>query len=310
MKRLNRRLGAWRSCLAPSLSLALWLTLSLYFNAQAQAAPTVVVDDRGQRIQLPAPPQRVVSLLPSLTEIVCALQHCGLLVGTDRFSNWPASVRALPKLGGLEDTQIERIVALKPDLVLAATSSRAIDRLEALGLRVLTLEPKSLKDTQRVIGQVAQALSDAPAGVALWQRMDSRINAAAARLPPALRGQRVYFEVASAPYAAGEASFIGEVLQRIGLGNAVPAALGPFPKLNPEFVVRAQPDIVMATQRALAEMPARPGWDTLRALRDKRQCGFDTEPWDMLVRPGPRLAEAADLLVDCLLKLPPQPVPR
>ncbi len=288
----------------------LLLGLSACFTTAVQAVPTVVVDDRGQRIALPAAPQRVVSLLPSLTEIVCALQHCGLLVGTDRYSNWPASVRALPKLGGLEDTQIERIVALKPDLVLAAASSRAIDRLEALGLRVLTLEPKSLKDTQRVIGLVAQALSDAPAGVALGQRIDSRIQAAAARLPPALRGQRVYFEVASAPYAAGEVSFIGEVLQRLGLGNAVPAALGPFPKLNPEFVVRAQPDIVMATNRALAEMPGRPGWDTLRALRDKRQCGFDSEPWDMLVRPGPRLADAADLLVDCLLKLPAQAASR
>ena len=304
MEGLNRRLTAWLLSLLSALSLG----LSACFTAQA--APTVLVDDRGQRIEVLGPPQRVVSLLPSLTEIVCALQHCGLLVGTDRYSNWPASVRVLPKLGGLEDTQIERIVALKPDLVLAATSSRAIDRLEALGLRVLTLEPKSLKDTQRVIGLVAQALHDAPAGVALWQRIDSRIQAAAGRLPPALRGQRVYFEVASAPYAAGEVSFIGEVLQRLGLGNVAPAALGPFPKLNPEFVVRAQPDIVMATTRALAEMPARPGWNTLRALRDKRQCGFDTEPWDMLVRPGPRLADAADLLVDCLLKLPAQAVAR
>ena len=278
--------------------------LLLAWTALCAAAPTVVVGDRGERVALPAPPQRVISLLPALTEIVCALSHCGLLVGVDRYSNWPASVRLLPKLGGLEDTQIERIVALKPDLVLAATSSRAIDRLQALGLRVLTLEPKSLKDTQRVIGVVAQALGDAPAGPALWQRMDARLQAAATRVPQALRGQRVYFEVASAPYAAGEISFIGEVLQRLGLGNVVAAALGPFPKLNPEFVVRAQPDIVMATTRAVAEMPGRPGWDTLRALRDKRQCGFGSEPWDMLVRPGPRLADAAELLVDCLLKLP------
>ena len=271
--------------------------------AVARTAGIALLDDRGQPVLLPAAPQRVVSLLPSLTEVVCALQHCALLVGTDRYSNWPASVRALPKLGGLEDTQIERIVALKPDLVLAATSSRAIDRLQALGLRVLTLEPKSLKDTQRVIAVVAQALGDAPAGTALWQHIAMRLQTAAARVPAALRGQRVYLEVASAPYAAGEASFIGEVLQRLGLGNIVPAALGPFPKLNPEFVVRAQPDIVMATTRALAEMPGRPGWDTLRALREQRQCGFDAEAWDTLVRPGPRLADAAELLVECLLKL-------
>ena len=262
-----------------------------------------VVDDRGRTVEIPAVPQRVVSLLPSLTETVCALQACQRLVGTDRFSDWPASVRSLPKLGGLEDTQIERLVALKPDLVLAAGSSRAIDRLEALGLRVVALEPKNLQDTERVIQQIALALGDAAAGPALWQRMQARIDAAAARVPASLRRQKVYFEVASAPYAAGESSFVGETLTRLGMGNVVPAALGPFPKLNPEFVVRAQPDIIIGSVRAVAEMPLRPGWAVLRALREQRHCGFASEPWNALVRPGPRLAEAAELLADCLVSL-------
>ncbi len=279
------------------------LLIVLWCLVGGQLHAATVVDDRGRSVELPSPPQRVVSLLPSLTETVCALQACGRLVGIDRFSNWPASVRGLPRLGGLEDTQIERLVALKPDLVLAAGSSRAIDRLEALGLRVVALEPKSLQDTERVIALVARALGDAPAGPALWQAMQRRIEAAALRVPAALRGQKLYFEVASAPYAAGEASFVGETLARLGMGNIVPAALGPFPKLNPEFVVRAQPDIVIATARAVAEMPARPGWNTLRALREQRHCGFASEAWDTLVRPGPRLAEAAELLADCLVGL-------
>jgi iron complex transport system substrate-binding protein len=269
----------------------------------AWAQAISVVDDRGRTVSLPAAPQRVVSLVPSLTEAVCALQACGRLVGTDRFSNWPAAVRTLPKLGGLEDTQIERLVALKPDLVLTAASSRANDRLEALGLRVVALEPKTLQDTERVLGQVGRALGEPAAGVALWQQLQQRIVAAAARVPAGLRGQKVYFEVASAPYAAGESSFVGELLTRLGVGNVVPAAMGPFPKLNPEFVVRAQPDIVMATARAVAEMPARPGWGSLRALQQGRVCGFASEPWDTLVRPGPRLAEGAELLADCLAGL-------
>jgi len=277
--------------------------LAALLLAPAWAQVVSVVDDRGRRIELPAPPQRIVSLLPSLTETVCALQACTRLVATDRFSNWPDSVRALPKLGGIEDTQVERLVALKPDLVFAAGSSRAVDRLEALGLKVVALEPKSLQDTRRVIDQVAHALGDTAAGAALWQRMGARIDAAAARVPAALRGRTVYFEVASAPYAAGEASFVGETLARLGMANVVPAALGPFPKLNPEFVVRAQPDIVIAAAAALAEMPGRPGWAALRALREHRSCGFDPGRWDVLVRPGPRLAEAADLLADCLAGL-------
>ena len=135
--------------------------------------------------------------------------------------------------------------------------------------------------------------------------MQARITTAAARVPLSLRGKKVYFEVASAPYAAGEVSFIGETLGRLGLGNVVPAALGPFPKLNPEFVVRAQPDLIMATAAALAEMPARPGWSALHALRQQRHCGFDSARWDALVRPGPRLAEAAEIMADCLVGLAP-----
>jgi iron complex transport system substrate-binding protein len=270
----------------------------------ARAAPVVVVDDRGHALQLAAPPQRVVTLLPALTEIVCSLRACTRLVGTDRFSNWPASVGTLPKLGGLEDTQIERLVALKPDLVLVAASARALGRLEALGLPVMALEPKSLADTGRVIDTLAKALGEPAAGAALWSGLQARIAAAAARVPPSLRGHKVYFEVASTPYAAGEASFVGELLARLGLGNVVPAAMGPFPQLNPEFVVRAQPDLVMASQRSLADMPGRPGWRALTALQGGRHCGFAAPAWDALVRPGPRLAEGAEHIADCLAGLP------
>ena len=274
--------------------------------APAAWGQAVVTDDRGKTVRFSAPPQRIVSLLPSLTETVCALGACSRLVGTDRHSNHPAEVAGLPKLGGMDDAQIERIVALKPDLVLAAGSSRAIDRLETLGLRVLALEPKSLADTERIIGQVAVALGDGdgPTAAVLWQGLQARIDAAAARVPPARRGQTVYFEVDSTPYAAGAASFAGELLKRLGLVNVVPASMGPFPKLNPEFVVRARPDIVMATQRALAEMPARPGWSSLAALQQRQVCGFDAERWDPLVRPGPRLAEAAESVSACLAALP------
>src|SRR6218665_4172981 len=115
----------------------LFCGLMLARVAQAQVH---VPDFRGTTLTLPAPPQRIVSLLPSLAEGVCALGACAKLVGTDRFSNSPPEVVALPKLGGLEDTLVERIVALKPDVVLAAPSARVVDRLEALGLKVLVIE--------------------------------------------------------------------------------------------------------------------------------------------------------------------------
>ena len=283
-----------RACATALLCTAAWAV---------QAAPVVVQDDRGRRVELPAPPQRIVSLLPSLTETVCALGACARLVGIDRHSDRPAAVAKLPRLGGLEDTQIERLVSLKPDLVLVAGSSRALDRLIALGLPVLALEPQSLADAERIVRQVAAALGEPAAGDALWQRMQGRIAAAALRVPARLKGARVYVEVASTPFAAGEASFVGALLSQLGLANVVPAALGTFPQLNPEFVVRAQPDLVMASARALADMPGRPGWGSLRALREGRSCGFDKAAWDALVRPGPGLADGAEAIVDCLQRL-------
>lgn len=267
------------------------------------AAQVQVRDDRGRVLQLAAPPARIISLLPSLTESVCALGGCERLVGTDRYSNAPASVRALPKLGGMDDAQIERIVALKPDVVLAAPSSRAVDRLESLGLKVMVMETRTHAEVRRGLGQLAALLGRPEAAERLWLGIESELRQAQALVPAALHGKRVYFEVASTPYAAGEASFIGETLARLGMGNAIPASLGPFPKLNPEFVVKAQPDVVMATARAVAEMPGRPGWNTLRALQQQRTCGFDTERYDVLVRPGPRLGEAAGVLARCLAGL-------
>lgn len=292
----------WRHWLGAAL--LLWPVLA---RPQAERVvwpqAQVLVDDRGHRLVLAQPAQRLVSLLPSLTEMVCALDACQRLVGIDRHANWPAAVRSLPRLGGLEDSQIERIVALKPDLVLAAVSSRATGRLEALGLPVLALEPKTLAETRQVLRTLALALGRAEQAEPLWASLEARIQAAAARVPPALRGQRVYFEISSAPYAAGEASFVGDLLGRLGLGNIVPAAMGPFPKLNPEFVLRAQPGLLMASSRDLAAMPARPGWGALTALQKQRSCGFSEAQADVLMRPGPRLAEGAELIVDCLIRI-------
>ena len=280
-----------------------WMAGLAAVLALPAVAGITVTDDRGQALTLARPAQRIVSLLPSLTEGICALDACDRLVGVDRFSNWPAQVKQLPQLGGLEDTTIERLVRLKPDLVVAASSARALGRLQALGIAVLALEPKSLADTRRVLEVLAQALGKPGEGERLWTRIDQGVNSAAARVPAALRGQTVYFEVASAPYAAGASSFVGEVLTRLQMQNVVPAALGPFPKLNPEFVLRAQPAIVMAQDRAVAEMPARPGWSGLRALQAGRSCGFAEARYEMVVRPGPRLAEAAGLIADCLVRL-------
>lgn len=273
----------------------------LSLAALAPAHALQLTDDRGVTVTLAQTPQRIVSLLPSLTESVCALNQCQRLVGVDRYSNYPASVRALPVLGGGLDPNIEAIVALRPDVVVLATSSRASQRLESLGLKVVALEPKTQADVQRVLKKLGQLLAVPDSGAEqVWRTIDAGVAAAAQSLPPKAKNLRVYFEVNRGPYAAGEASFIGETLTRLGVKNVVPAALGPFPRLNPEFVVRANPDIIMVGSGSMRGMVDYPGWSAIKAVRDKHICVFPTDASDVLVRPGPRMAEAARIMAQCI----------
>ena len=258
-------------------------------------------DDRGVVVSLPTAPKRIVSTLPSLTEMVCELGACQRLVGVDRYSNFPASVRSLPQVGGGIDPNVEAIVALRPDVVLMAVSSRAAERLTALGVRVVALEPKNAADVQRVLGVVGQLL-DVPDAQRVWRAIDAGVNAAAQSLSAKARGTRVYFEVNQGPYAAGQSSFIGEILTRLGVQNIIAAELGPFPKINPEYVVRANPDLIMVGARSADGLLLRPGWGAMRAIREKRICVFSPEESDVLVRPGPRMAHAARIMAGCIAK--------
>ena len=260
-----------------------------------------VVDDLGVPLNLDKPPQRIVSLLPSLTESVCALSQCQRLVGVDEYSNFPVSVRQLPLLGSGLVPSIEAVVALKPDLVLLAGSSRASQRLQSLGIKVLALEPKTHADLQRVLKTLGDVLGLPPStAMQLWQGIDAQLNAVAASLSPNARGSRVYIEVGRGPYAASESSFIGQTLARMGARNIVPAALGPFPQLNPEFVLRADPDVLILSSRSSEGLVLYPGWASMRAVRAKRVCVLSPEQADMVVRPGPRLADGARLMAQCL----------
>jgi iron complex transport system substrate-binding protein len=273
--------------------------LAAFAQAALAAAPISLRDDRGVVIKFTQSPQRIVSLLPSLTETVCALGQCQRLVGVDRYSNFPSSTRALPKVGGGLDPSIEAIVALKPDVVLMASSSRGADRLRSLGLVVVELEPKTHADVRRVI-EVLGVMLAVPDAQGLWREIDKAMLAATASVPNAAKNAKVYFEVNSAPYAAGEASFIGETLTRLGVKNIIPAKLGPFPKINPEYVVRANPDFIMVGDQNYAGMEGRPGWSGLPALKERRVCIFSATESDTGVRPGPRRAEGARRMALCL----------
>jgi len=264
------------------------------------AAPIRVVDDRGAVVQLAAPARRIVSLLPSLTEMVCDLGACERVVATDRWSNWPARIQGLPKVGGLDDPQVEAMVAQRPDLVLVSPASRLAQRLRGLGLTVAELDAQDLRQVRHAMGVVATLLGVPERAELRWRALMTEIDAAAAAVPTASQGQTVYFEVSSTPYAAGEASFIGQLLSRLGARHVVSASLGPFPKLNPEFVVRADPALIMVSAKEVDGLVRRPGWRQMRAIQQGRVCPLDAAQLDVLSRPGPRLGQGARVLARCL----------
>ena len=290
---------------APAAALA--LTLASGLAAAAQSQTLVLRDDLQRAVTFSRPPQRIVSLLPSLTETVCALGACSRLVATDRYSDWPAEVKALPKTGGLEDAQVEGIVRLAPDLVLLSRTQRISDRLHELGVESFALDTETYAAISRVVSVVGAILGVPERAAALNRQIETAVDALGARALARRRGAgpSVYFEVDRAPYAAGPASFIGEMLNRLGTRNIVTADLGPFPKLNPEYVVRRNPDVIFVSPTDEPHLAERPGWDQIRAVKEHRLCVFAPSVHNTIVRPGPRVAEGMGAIEECLERVSP-----
>lgn len=271
------------------------------------AAPIVLFDSAHHEHRFEHPPQRIASLLPSLTETVCALHECDRLVVVDRYSNWPKSVASLPKAGGLEDADVEQIVRAHPDVVLLAHAPRLRESLRSLGLVVLEFDTETYADIGCNISTIGALLGVADRAERLNRQIERSVEeiALATRRRRGGRTPLVYFEVDPTPYGAGPQSFIGEMLQLAGARNVISRNLGPFPKLNPEYVVRANPDVIFVSPADAPHLAQRPGWNRIRAVREGRICSFSPEVRDTIVRPGPRVAEGLEAISECLLRMAP-----
>ena len=248
-----------------------------------------VTDDRGRVVKLPQPPQRIVSLLPSLARNrLRALGECQRLVGVDRFTNWPASVRQLPQSGRRAGSEHRGHRRPAPGRGADGHRPRARPSACGLGVPVVALETKTHADVQRVLAKVGQLLgvSDAQR---VWRHIDAAVSAAAQSLPPARRGFAGVFRGQPGPvFAAGEASFIGETLTRLGARNILPASLGPSPSSTPNTSCAPTRPAIMVGARSSAAC-WRPGWAPHARLR-QHLCVFNADESGHLIRPGPRMA--------------------
>ena len=278
------------------------LILSALLSGAALATkyPVTVTDDLGRKVTLNAEPKRIIAMLPSHTETLIAIGAGDKLVAVDRFSNYPRDVTdKLKKVGSAYQPDLEAILALKPDLVLAdeSSGSRLTEKLANAGLTVYGGTGQTYKEVFEKIGVLGRLTNREAGATKLITKMRGDLNA----VQDLVRGTpkvSAYYEVDPSPYSAGPNSFIGELLRMAGGQNIVPASLGDFPKLDPELIVKANPAVMVGL--TLNEARVRPGWANLTAVTTGRVFKPTAEERDALSRPGPRLAVALRALAKFL----------
>lgn len=274
----------------------------LVLLAFVQAFPLTVKDDLGRSVTLKATPKRVVSMLPSATETICALGACNLLTATDDYSDFPEAVKRLPKAGGLYNPNPELIVSLKPDLVIAPKYGKLYETLERAGLTVYVAKTETYEDIFRTVRALARLLGREAEGERLVARIQKEVYLEESRAAKAKTRPRVYYEIDPTPYTVGPDSFIGVLIRKARGANIIPRELGLFPKISPEFVVEKNPEVIVATYPdAERVLKGRPGFDRVKAVREGRICVYvyTGGQHSLLSRPGPRVAQGLRLLVDC-----------
>jgi iron complex transport system substrate-binding protein len=267
-----------------------------------------VTDDDGRELTIDVEPARIVSLAPSNTEIVCALDACDRLVGVTDFDDYPPEVADVDDVVIAATVDVELVVGAEPDLVLAAgnelTPAAVIEQLEALGLPVLVLYPETLDEVYADIELIGMALGQAPEAGELVADMQARVDAVAAAVDGADRPLTLYevFHSEGTTYTAGEGSFLASLLE---LAGSVPLTGDAQGVLAAEDLVAADPELILLgtasydttlaePAAALETVRARAGWTELRAVRD----GAVVPYLDDIVttRPGPRIVDGLEAL--------------
>jgi iron complex transport system substrate-binding protein len=253
------------------------------------------------------PPQRIVSLAPSLTETLFALGVGERVVGVTRYCAYPPEVLELPKVGGYLDPSYEALLSLEPDLVVLIPSSDEIERrLEALGVRVLRVDQHDVNGVLDSITLLAAACGVPEKGAILRASVEERLQTVAARVAGAPRrrtvvvvGHDVGGGVVRSVWAAGPDTFYDGVLQIAGGVNAVEEGLARYPELSREGLASIDPDVVLDViagleERGLSVAEIRDSWLELVELRAVRQGRVEILEGDVMVVPGPRLPEMVE----------------
>jgi iron complex transport system substrate-binding protein len=281
----------------------LWILLLLgWMPAIVRAEPPAgrtLVDPVGRKVHVPADPQRLVALAPSITEIIYALGRQDRLKGVSRFSDFPPGVEKLPKVGSYNQLDVERIVALAPDLCIGIKDGNplaVVEQLDSLGIPVFAVNAVDMESTLKSIQAVGDALSAGPRARAIVADMRRRIRKVAETANRAARKPRVFVQIGVTPIVSvGNGTFINELITLAG-GVNVAAGPSPYPRFSVEQVIALAPDVLVITSMARATVfeEVKAGWMKWPAIPAVANQSVFIAPTNIFDRPTPRLVDGLE----------------
>jgi iron complex transport system substrate-binding protein len=260
-----------------------------------------VTDQLGRQVILSDDPQRVVSLAPSITEIIFALGQEHRLKGATRFSDFPPEAISLPKVGSYVQLDLERIVALKPDLCIAIKDGnprQTVVRLESLEVPVYVVDPRNLEAVTETIIEIGDLLHATENAEDLVNNMRSRINRVKSAVEKISHRPGVFFQIGISPIVSvGTNTFIHELIVIAGGDNLAKGPI-PYPRFSREQVLSLAPEIFIITSMSRGEVFERvkiewSRWPEMPAIKNQRIFLVDSNLFD---RPTPRLVEGLEVL--------------
>ena len=260
--------------------------------AASELYPLTVTDDLGREVTLSAKPVRIVSLMPSLTEILFALDEGERVVGVTDWCNYPAAAQERVKVGGISNLNPESILALEPDLIVTSNSdtlAQTLSFLAGAGIPYLVVDPQNLAEIEESIAKIAEAIGSSAKGEAVVAEMQSGRATMAEKVAAIAEADRpsvfVMIDTESL-FTVGDGVFLTELIAGAG-GQNIAAGLGSgYFEMSEEKLFELDPEVIIATFPMREQLLAREAWQELRAVKNGRI--YDVNG-DLVSRPGPRV---------------------
>ena len=267
----------------------------------ANEFPLAVTDDLGRNVTISSEPQSIISLAPSNTEILFALELGDRVMAVSEYCNYPLEAQNKIKIGGFSTINIEKVVSLRPDFVLATggVQEAVVEELGRLGLTVIALNANNIEDVFENIRLVGKAVGQLEAARELRVNLEQRIKAVTDKtkdLPDSQR-PRVFYEIQYEPLMTAGPGFIDNLIHLAGGVNIASDAAAKYPVYNLEMLIERNPEVIIISvghgsiAASVEAVKSRKRWQNVEAVKNNRVYGINA---DLVSRPGPRIVDGIE----------------